>query len=220
MKTPRRHGTTLVEVLIFAAIGTLVMVAAWGLLVTGLRRGAHTQTKVRGVEAVLFASARLEADLRAAAASHPGHRVWAEAIPEGFLLRFARFGEERPEAGWDPLGVVQVAWYWERDSHRLMRRLGDAEPEVLPGRFTAFEARARVGDEDEAPAPGAGPFLEYRLVGTSAEWLGLPEVHRHSAGGTELRGAVVLMPRMRRFGYPHHSRIPYGNEEAANGGAV
>jgi hypothetical protein len=215
MSLPRRRGATLVEVLIFGTIGTMVLASAWGLLVTGLRRGARTQTKVRGVEAALFASARLEADLRAAAAAHAGHQVHLEDRDDGVLLRFARFGEVRPEARWDLLDIQPVAWFWERDTHRLMRQLADGEVEVLPGRFAAFDARALVGDEDSAPAPGAGPLLEYRLLGTSAEWLGHPEQRRHQPGGTEVRGAVSLTTRLRVYGYPHHSRIPYGNQETS-----
>lgn len=216
MKHPRRHGTTLVEVLIFGAIGTMVMASVWGILVTGLRRGARTQTKVRGVEATLFASARLEADLRAAAAAHAGHRAVVEDTPQGVLLRFARLGGARPEADWDPVDVVPVAWYWERSTHRLLRRLGEGDPEVLPGRFTTFEARTRLGDADAAA--GAGPYLEYRLVGTSAEWLGLPEDRRPTHGGSELRGAALLSTQLRLFGYPHHHRIPYANEEVRSEG--
>jgi hypothetical protein len=215
MTFTRRHGTTLVEVLVFGAIGTMVLASVWGLLVTGLRRGARTQTKVRGVEAALFASARLEADLRAAAAAHAGHEVQVETRDDGVLLRFARFGEDRPEASWDLLDIQPVAWFWERDTHRLMRKLADGDVEVLPGRFATFEAHALVGDEDAAPTPGAGPLLEYRLLGTSTEWLGSPEERRHRPGGTEVRGAVSLTTRLRVYGYPHHSRIPYGNQETS-----
>lgn len=145
-----RSGVTLVEALLFGAIGVFLLGVTWAGLRSALRGGARLEGKVQALEGSLLASARLQRDLAMLSESE-GDLARVDVSIGGTTLTFpvALPGRDRS---------VRVTYLHDPESGRLTRQLEGEEARTLPGDFESFVARVvgAYGSED--------PSVLYTLV--------------------------------------------------------
>lgn len=212
--TRARRAMTLVEVVVFGGVMLLVVAGAWSFLRDSLRRGTSAETKLEGVQSALLLAIRLERDMEALYEGEGVEPPALEVTTTGAQLRFHRFTEDRQEARWGALEVVPVTYQFLVENQRVLRQVGGAAPEVLPGYFERLSFRH--APNGGAPAvPGAlpeAPALVYSVAAASREVLERPEPRREGRDRTVLVGAVPLEIRARRSNYPFWNPVPYGTE--------
>ena len=81
----RRRGVSVVELVVFLALAAMVMALGWRLLFGALRRGARSEARLQGVDAVGLLAHALELDL---SALHEGPGVAGPEVggPDGSTL--------------------------------------------------------------------------------------------------------------------------------------
>lgn len=200
----RRRGFSLVEVLVFSAMGLLVLVTVYDFMAAGLKRGARSLEKLEGVDAVLTLSARLEQDLDALY-EDPAHPITFTVTAEGTRFSFHRYSEVTSEEAWEPRRLVQVEYHHRLETRVVTRAELPGEPHRIPGLFDQV-----LVSLERSQLPGR-PAYAYRLVyhlrGVARDD---PAAAADPGRKSFCRGAVPLYSRSMRSAYPFWHRDPYG----------
>jgi hypothetical protein len=206
----RRLGTTLVELMVFAGIGMIVISAAWSFFQSSMKRGVSTDKKLEGVQTALLFSIQFERDLRAL---YEGERRVPIPVVKtgGAELTFYRYTDLRNDSDWSSLEVVPVTYHFLVKTGKVLRQVGEGKPRTLPGdfervNFRLAEAKPPVSGETLPEAPA----IIYSVITTSREVLQRPTEKRKGSDRTVLVGGVSREQRSRREFYPFWNPVPYG----------
>lgn len=203
---------TLVELMVFAAVGLLVVAAAWSFFRASMRRGDRADKKFEGVQSGLLLSIQLERDL-AALYELEGNDPVPDVRTGGAKLSFLRYSDEQVESDWTELEVVPVTYQFRTESGRVLRQVGGEAPEVLPGVFERVNFRVA---NPEVVEPGKAlpeaPAVIYSVTAATREVLEKPPARRRGSERTVLVGGVSREQRARRSAYPFWNPVPYARK--------
>ncbi len=192
----RRRAFTLLEIVMFSAIGGGVMYIAYNIFVASAKQGVNLDAKLKAVQGAQLLLERLERDLK--------HMVFEQGRYElsvsedGSRVRFYMFDGHGADMA---DGVIPIHLREYRFDPALSRVMIDNEP-YAPAFFRAVEFQL-------GSAGGAGtqdrPVLTMRVGGVADELAGLPEANLDlktrsdfvSSVGLEAVAAARRTPRWR-----------------------
>ena len=190
---------TLVEAVVFSAIGMAGIVTLFSIYRTTQRDMARVSVHLRGVQAAQLVAERLSDDLRATVGLVEGSGVRPLRVIDGSALEFHRTASEAPpEMPADPAAplvhpaAVAVRWWWDVRTSQLMRVVGGQRPEpAAPARFRSISFdRIKRADGTDAD-----------LVLVALEWV--PEEARAAGGGPQHERMTVRFA----LGIPGEARL-------------
>lgn len=167
--TRGRQGTTLVEVVLFAAVAGMIATVAWQIFFGSVRTSRATDRVVSGMSANLLASLYLERDL-ARLHEDPRRPVRFEVVANReATLSFHRHADTSPEDRWAPLPVEEVRYRFDSPTKRILRSVGGGAERPLPGLFERMNVRLTPPE-----VPGEATRVLVTTVSTPREWLRRP----------------------------------------------
>lgn len=213
-RCPRGRGFTLVEALVFGAIGLAMVIVAWTVFQQSARKGKATDEKLQATQSVLFLSLHLEKDLESLY-EDPDHLMEFTVDPGASRLSFYRFGPVSHEHEWESVPLQKVVYYFDGASGKVHRQV-DAEPtKVFVGSFERLNFRlADPPPSGAVPLTGGllaeAPAILISSVGISDEALAWSEDERKPAQRCVMVNAVPR-GRVSAFNaYPSWNPVPYG----------
>lgn len=207
----RRRAFTLVEVVVFSAIGLLVVTGAWSLFRSSMTKGKRTDSKLQGVQAGLLFALQLEKDLDALHEAR-GKGIEFKITKEGADLLFHRYALESAGSTWEPLETRRVLYQFRTETGRIVRTLEGEPARELHGafervNFRPVKATPRAGYDGLLPE---APAIVFSAVAIPDEALARPPSERRGPDRTVVVGGVPRVTASRRNAYPFWNPVPYG----------
>ncbi len=141
-------GFTLVELVIFSALGAVVIGAVYLLFSASSRSGGRMEEKLVGVQSAQILLEYLRSDLLAAVVA-PGKPVRVESIADGQRNRLSFERCVAPESENGPPGTRRVSYFFDPERHQVLR---DGEP-LLAGTFAAVSFDWQPAEEAGTAPP-------------------------------------------------------------------
>ena len=166
MRTMRRRGFTLLEILMFSAVGMVVLYIGYEVFVSATKQGIDLDTKLKAVQGSQMLLERLERDLK--------HMVYEEGkfelevSDEGDLVRFYVYdGYDRDLTD----GEIPV----HRREYRFDPSVSRVFIDGAPYNFAYFRAIEFSLDDVGNGEAGQRPILTMRVGGVADDRAQLPE---------------------------------------------
>lgn len=180
---PRRRAFTMLEVLMFSFVGSIVLYITYNIMVGTNRQGINLDTKLKAVQGAQMLLERLERDLK--------HMVYEEGryelqvSPAGDWIRFYIFDGHGADLTSGEIPIHLREYRFEEGSSRVSI---DGAP------FANWFFRAVEFSLSEAAGgkPGERPVLTMRVGGVADDRAGLPEDRQDLKTRADFVSAVGL----------------------------